>query len=157
MNFNKELIAWREKQKLTVEQASEKLHLSIRAYTDRENNRADLNVPEKVGLLVGLGMSYEKALTIAEQANVFTFGDPEMVRSMEERWENPFVKETDTGFILICRDHDTYDYEIPKSNLKDAEDILGWLDHITEKTWITREHINHFITLSTSYLKLHIH
>ena len=157
MNFHEELRKQREAMKLSPEQAAEKLHLSVRGYQDCEDNRADMNVPYRCGLLVGLGMIHDQALGIATRLDTFSFGSPEMQARMQQDVDDPFVRETDDAFILVARDHDNFEYTVPKDNVQTAENILGWVEHLGEKVWVTRDHLGLFVALTSHYLGLKIH
>jgi transcriptional regulator with XRE-family HTH domain len=157
MNFHEELRSQREKKGLTIEQAAERFHLSEMAYKDRENNRVEMKVPERCGLLVGLGMSFDEAVRVASEPDSYEVGGSEMQAQQARRIQDPFVRETDDAFVLVNRDHDGMEYTILKERVRRAEDILGWVDHLGEKVWVTSEHLLMFVTLTSAHLGLRIH
>ena len=117
----------------------------------------DMKVPERCGLLMVLGMSYDEALKIAEEPDMYSLGGSEMQDFMKKVVADPFVREIEDAFIVSARDHDGYEYTVLKERVESAEDILGWVDHLATKAWVTREHIRVFIGLTSRYLKLKIH
>ena len=157
MNFYQTLRKQREAQNLSPEQAAERLHLSLMAYQDREDNRVDINVPERCGLLVGLGMSYDDSVQIAARPDMYSLGGPEMLERMEKEASDPFVREVQDAFILVDRDHSSHEYTVRKDSVQSAENILGWIDHLAEKSWVTREHLHLFVGLSSHHLGIKIH
>jgi len=154
MNFNEELTAYRRRKGLSIEQAAERVHLSALAYKDREEDRETVKFPERLGLLMGLGMDYEQAAGIASEPALHHAS--ELEQYMKKAVEDPFVREDDDAFILIDRDHES-EYTILKSRVESAEDILGWIDQLTEKMWVHPEHIRVFLRLASLYLKITIH
>lgn len=50
-----------------------------------------------------------------------------------------------------------YDYPIELRRCATAEAILGWVDHLCEKPWITPDIIRRFIYLATDHHKIKIH
>jgi len=155
MHFNDQLRNQREKQNLSLKDAAERLHLSETAYRDREDNRIHMNIPERCGLLTGLGMDFDGAVKVARQFNSYTLG--ELAEEYEKHSDDPFVVETDKLFIFKNRESDGQEYEIQKQRIRSAEDIVGWVFHMTEKTWITNDHIHLFTALASRYLNLDIH
>lgn len=49
-----------------------------------------------------------------------------------------------------------YEYNIPLARCRTHADILGWAFHLTEKTWITRELLRHFMRVAHSVNKLDV-
>lgn len=43
-----------------------------------------------------------------------------------------------------------FEYPIDLNRCKSAEALLGWLSHISEKSWVTTEHIHDLITLAST-------
>jgi PAS domain S-box-containing protein len=107
MNFYEELRKQRESQHLTLDQAAERLHLSVPEYRSREDAAVDLNFSEKCGLLVGLGMKIERALAIAAQPEPDSDGiraslpeDEEILRGIFEFAPDPILLVGGDGKIL---------------------------------------------------------
>ena len=46
------------------------------------------------------------------------------------------------GWITI---HGPYPYEIEASRAETPEQIISWVLHLTEKDWVTAEHVHDFI------------
>ncbi|HNM42807.1 hypothetical protein [Plasticicumulans sp.] len=49
-----------------------------------------------------------------------------------------------------------YEYSIPLSRCCTHEDILGWVFQLSEKTWMSREILRHFMRIAHSVNKLDI-
>lgn len=47
-----------------------------------------------------------------------------------------------------------YNYEIEMSRCSTYEDILAWVLHLSEKTWVTSQIIEEFVKKTISYNKL---
>jgi len=43
-------------------------------------------------------------------------------------------------------------YEIEKERIKDTEDIIKWVRQLTDKNWITREHIRFFVERASNHI-----
>ena len=50
-----------------------------------------------------------------------------------------------------------YEYPIPLDRCKNARDILGWVDQLGEKTWVTKELLLNFIRVAVSHVGIEIH
>src|SRR4051812_18969710 len=146
MNFYQHLKSCRLALEMNPVDAAQKLRLSTAAYLDRENAMKNINVPEKVGMLVVLGMPLDEALVIAQKPSAFRPG--ELVALGEEASKNPFVKELKDHFAFVRRDHDSDEYTIEKSRVENANDILGWTDQLCEKNWVTTSHVQEFVRLA---------
>ncbi len=55
------------------------------------------------------------------------------------------VKETKTTIKLVTP-FGNY-YEIERSRANTPEKLLGWIAHLSEKTWVTPEHIRQLILI----------
>lgn len=157
MNFNDILRAQRQSQHLTIEDAAENVSLSTRAYQDLEDDRAEPNVPERLGLLLALGMPYDEAMDAAKAPDRYTFDSDLMKRTFTQDAEDRFVRETDDEFIIVNRHHEFHEYNIPKQEVQTAEHILNWVSHLSEKPWVSRRQIGEFVQVASSHLGLAIH
>lgn len=66
----------------------------------------------------------------------------------------------DDGHIVIdlnelCGAPITYD--IPLKQCETAEEILGWVWQLSEKTWLTTEVLRRFVAISTQHAGVNIH
>ena len=69
---------------------------------------------------------------------------------LKKMTEQCYIKD---GFIVFNVD---YEYNINLSRCDTPAKILGWVQHLCEKTWITRELIERFISLATRHNKIKI-
>lgn len=72
----------------------------MEAYQAREDDRADLNVPEKCGLLVGLGMDYERAFGIASRPGLHDDRDGKALRESEKMLSGLFEYAPDAILVV---------------------------------------------------------
>ena len=63
-------------------------------------------------------------------------------RRLEELERIVSIKD-DHIVINVC-----YEYNIPLSSCKKHEQILGWVHHLCEKTWMTPEVLERFIEVA---------
>lgn len=157
MNFYQKLRNQRESERLSIEEAAERLHLSTQDYQDREDNRVHMNVPERCGLLVGLGMEFDDAVKLAAQPDMYSFGGPELASLAEKSHIDPFVRVTEDTFILVNRMHGGHEYTILKERVTSTESILEWVNHLCEKNWVTTEHLSLFIEHASAHIGVSIH
>ena len=155
MNFNQELQKQRKRQRLNIDEAAERLHLSAMEYQDREDDRVDMNVPERCGLLVGLGMNFDEAIQLATQWDCYSPSD--FSRAYANAARDLFVRETEAAFFLSIRTHDGREYVIDKNRVRSTKDVLHWIRHLSEMSWVTSEHICLFTQLASRYLDLEIY
>lgn len=50
-----------------------------------------------------------------------------------------------------------FGYCIPWGRIDTPVKILGWIDHLLEKNWVTKDHIDYLITRATKRVNLEIH
>ena len=67
----------------------------------------------------------------------------EMNRDMEFLRKSVYVDE---GYVVL---NVQYEYTIPVTSLRSHEAILGWVYHLTEKTWMSRDLLGQFIVVAT--------
>ena len=72
---------------------------------------------------------------------------------METKFEPCVV--VDDGWVTLLNDHGNYDIELTQCNT--AEAILHWVAHLSEKIWVTNQHINEFVEATTKAAKVKIH
>ena len=48
-------------------------------------------------------------------------------------------------------------YDIDLDRIKTPANILGWIDHLSSKPWVTRAMIKTFISFAAGHLKIKIH
>lgn len=58
--------------------------------------------------------------------------------------------KTKTDYFAI--DTGTYEYQIDFDRCNTVEKIMGWMNHLAEKTWMTKEMLNVFVQLSLERL-----
>ncbi len=46
---------------------------------------------------------------------------------------------------LICRVHGRHGYRVDLDRVQNAADLLGWIEHLCEKTWLKPRHIRELI------------
>jgi hypothetical protein len=155
MNFNEKLRKQREVAQFTQEVAAGKLRLSLRAYQDCEEARTSVNFPQKVGMFIALGMRTEEALITAGEPD--NLDASELVTHLIKETTDSYVRETEDLFILLDRQHDFYEYPISKERVRTPEHILGWVEHLSEKGWVTRDHLKVFVACASRHLRLAIH
>lgn len=56
--------------------------------------------------------------------------------------------KTETGYFAI--DTGTYEYRIDFGRCNTVEKIIGWMNHLSEKTWMTKEMLNVFVQMTLS-------
>ena len=78
----------------------------------------------------------------AADRNIFTKVDFSELEPTEKAMEEKFVYEAQLNTLTL---HIAYPYEVDLCRIKSAQDLLGWVHHLTIKTWMTREYIHRFI------------
>jgi hypothetical protein len=78
----------------------------------------------------------------------------------ESREKNEKLVFVDDGHIVIdlnvlCNASTTYD--IPLEQCKTAEQILGWVWQLSEKTWLTNDVLRRFVAIATEQAAVDIH
>ena len=68
----------------------------------------------------------------------------EMNRDMEFLTKSVYVDE---GYVVV---NVHSEYPIPITSLRSYEAILGWVNHLTEKTWMSRDLLGQFIVVATN-------
>lgn len=67
------------------------------------------------------------------------------------------IRESADGLYIefsrkLGPDKFVWDYEIPKQDVLTRRGLIRWIHHLSEKNWITTEHINELIRLSNSFV-----
>lgn len=60
-------------------------------------------------------------------------------------------------YIILSNGNDDADYDVSLSKCNSHSSILGWVNHLSEKKWITILHLRQFIFLSCEYHDLDAH
>ena len=133
-------------------EAADKLHLSVRGYKDREAGRGNVSFPERCGLLMGLGLTWDEAVSMINNNPEVSNPLSDIVHHSNTLHEDPFVVEKKKEFVLVSRQHDNLTLKILKRKLTKPEDILRYVSDASEKAWMTREHINSFVRLASRFI-----
>jgi len=75
-----------------------------------------------------------------------------------EHLTSPILIEiTPHAFVLTSPQNRMVKYGIPKSKVVTPQNILGWVDHLGHKNWVTTEHLRAFVSVASQHLGLRIH
>ena len=66
----------------------------------------------------------------------------EYMQHAEQLQKQVFVQDRVITFNVNC------EYNVPLNRCKSTAEILAWVVHLSEKTWITTEHLERFILLA---------
>jgi len=69
----------------------------------------------------------------------------------------PKVKYEAGQFILDCGPVCNGTYEIDVSRANTPEKLLGWLMHLSSKTWFTGDHLESLIAVASSHFGWRVH
>ena len=84
---------------------------------------------------------------MAEPINLKSFS------TITRRTERKVLVSIDGGYISI-KIPDAQDYDISLSDIKTNKQLVQWIHHLTEKTWVTREIVHDVIDAAVFANKL---
>ena len=155
--FRKYLKETREAMKLSVEAAAEKVGVSAITYSDYENGRQRLNVPARVGILVGLGITHDEAFRVAREIEGGSFGElMELENRGKIEQDDPFVYLEEGTIFLVPRSN-SGPYTILASRITNPEMVVRWVNHLSEKNWVTTKHLRDFVSICAEILEFSLH
>lgn len=135
-----------------IDEAAEKLNITPKQYFDIEYESNYVDRHKAIGVLVCLGYNVEKAMEIADEPSIVSIGDSSFKEHFKFRQTDPFVSVED-GYVTLCeRGGSTYDF--PTSRIDSAEKGIAWINHLSEKLWVTPRHINELTKYLIDSLKL---
>lgn len=61
------------------------------------------------------------------------------------------IRKPEYGIVvLINKAIDGFEYEIPENELIEVRSLCNWIRHISEKNWVTKEHIKELCEIAHS-------
>jgi transcriptional regulator with XRE-family HTH domain len=154
--FFQKLIDLRTENGLSTDAAAKLLGISEREYRDYEADRRSASPPEKMGIFLALGMNPERAIEEAKEVCGGSLGDMLPLIEAQNQEDAAFAFEREGSFFILERGNG-HEYEVPKSRVNSPSDVLVWLEHLAQKTWISTRHLSEFMTLCARHLDINLH
>jgi len=151
--FKQKLISIRAAQGIDYAQAAEIIGIPEQQYRDFEYGPATISVVERIGLLTSLGVSLEEAREAAREPDSGSLAD---FFESDEDPVPPFVRLQD-GVIQVLFRSNQAPYEIGADRITSPEMVMRWIDHLSRKTWVTKQHIREFVSVCSTYLGTSLH
>ena len=152
--FQHRIAELRENRGLSHAQMAEQIGISEQRYKDYEQGPIHANTVERLGILVMLDFSAEEAREIVNLPD--SLGGDELFKGMAEP-RFPFVELRDGVIEVIDRGSSGMRYPIAADRIASPESVMRWIEHLSGKTWVTKQHIREFVRICSDHLGTSLH
>jgi hypothetical protein len=141
---------------LSIPDAADRIGISEQCYTDFEAGPLHPSRIERLGLLSGLGHTREEALAVISEPDSSN-GLEFLERQMTAGPRLPFVRIQDGTIEVIDRSSAATIYEIAADRVTSPEMVMRWIEHLSGKTWVTKQHLREFVRVCSDHLGTSLH